>query len=151
MENVFHFVIISDVMQDGDATMENVTQSKDTVHHQLNVKPLKSAIWTNVLTIVQSHHAQQALSAKETDVSAQVNVHTAHNVQVERYAEMEDVLIAAALSYAQQIQDVTMETVSQYKDTATKTANVIQGTNALTEDVTANVLELSAHLEPNAT
>lgn len=104
-----------------------------------------------MLTIVQSHHAQQALSAKETDVSAQVNVHTAHNVQVERYAEMEDVLIAAALSYAQQIQDVTMETVSQYKDIAIKTANVIQETNALTEDVTTNVLELSAHLEPNAT
>lgn len=70
MENVLLSIAASlfDANQDGDATMDNVTQSKDIVHHHLNANQPKFVILTSVLTIVQLPHAQQEHSVKETDV-----------------------------------------------------------------------------------
>lgn len=111
MENAHQSVIVLDVTQDGDATMGNATQFKAIVHHQINVNLLKFATLTSVSTIAQLHHAQQEQSAKETDVCHQANAEIAPNAQEERYAEMDNVSIAAASLSAEEIHNVLMEVV----------------------------------------
>lgn len=59
-----------------------------------------------------------------------MNAEIAHSAQEAKYAEVDNALIAAALSYVEEIPNVWMETVYQSMDIATLTATAHQARSA---------------------